>query len=386
MNTGFAYRRSLEVKCQEYSQTLFARFIWKTSPAFHHIKSFAGAIEAVAQAQIFSTIAWSGLYAVIEFFSRVSTYRLFAGVITSTPQKRLKETKERMATFTKTFHHELKAVNLAATRRNQLQTNMMIGRGMQQLEVLSSLHLSGGGFQTPQERSHTPMALIESQISHAVESRGEVEQKGIKINMPFKNPDFMCRENILGEVHDRLWPIAATSVLTFCALQGMGGVGKTQTALQYVYQFGDHYNKIFWIHAEDGPEQTRDSGLIAPKDGDRVDNNTERARRWLETTVEKWLLVFDNVEQFEDIAALWPSSSRSHGSIIVTTRTDRLSLRIDSTIPVDPMDHKDGSRLLFHHLEQPETDSPDVLRHPRNCRWTSFDDHYYRELHATNPL
>jgi DNA transposition AAA+ family ATPase len=33
------------------------------------------------------------------------------------------------------------------------------------------------------------------------------------------------------------------------ALYGMGGIGKTQTALEYVYSNRDSYERIYWITA-----------------------------------------------------------------------------------------------------------------------------------------
>ena len=36
-----------------------------------------------------------------------------------------------------------------------------------------------------------------------------------------------------------------------CTLHGMGGIGKTAIALEYIYRFQGRYNHIFWLTAED---------------------------------------------------------------------------------------------------------------------------------------
>ena len=81
-----------------------------------------------------------------------------------------------------------------------------------------------------------------------------------------------------------------------CVLHGVGGVGKTQVALEYYYEHRDEYHGCFWMEAERDwtlassfariadklgllPQKTTDDG------GHEVQNKAiEHARKWLQTT------------------------------------------------------------------------------------------------------
>jgi len=66
-----------------------------------------------------------------------------------------------------------------------------------------------------------------------------------------ENRRFYGRQDILQKLDDHLTPTDTNSRLSSIALYGIGGIGKTQTALAYAYQKLDDLDAILWISAED---------------------------------------------------------------------------------------------------------------------------------------
>ena len=66
--------------------------------------------------------------------------------------------------------------------------------------------------------------------------------------MPPRNPRFTGRDGMLAELRRRLR--AGEGTLVVQALYGLGGVGKTQLALEYAHRFAADYDLVWWIDAE----------------------------------------------------------------------------------------------------------------------------------------
>lgn len=139
--------------------------------------------------------------------------------------------------------------------------------------------------------------------------------------VPPRNLNFTGRSDLLQELGDSL-ASGATAVLPK-ALHGMGGIGKTQTAVEYVYQHLDDYDLIWWIEASQPTQITASLTELAQALGlpAAAEANTavpavrEALRRG--RPYGKWLLVFDAAEGPEVVQPFFPTGS---GDILITSR------------------------------------------------------------------
>jgi hypothetical protein len=76
--------------------------------------------------------------------------------------------------------------------------------------------------------------------------------------VPLRNPHFTGRDEMLSDLRSRFETASERTALLPHALHGLGGVGKTQLAVEYVHRFRNEYDVIWWIAAED-PTQVRSS-------------------------------------------------------------------------------------------------------------------------------
>src|SRR3972149_3197061 len=68
-------------------------------------------------------------------------------------------------------------------------------------------------------------------------------------NVPHNsNPNFTGRESLLNELREGLTLNSRAALVQ--ALHGLGGVGKTQIAIEYVYRYCIEYNIVWWIRSE----------------------------------------------------------------------------------------------------------------------------------------
>lgn len=141
-------------------------------------------------------------------------------------------------------------------------------------------------------------------------------------NLPRQNHFFCGRENLLTEISAQY-----AEDVHIQGLYGMGGVGKTQLALQYAYTHFNEYETIWWINAEN--KATLQASIFKflstlkrlPK-GKNDDSVRETFLRYLDKHND-WLLIYDNAEygtteEYETLLSYFPQHPQ--GRILLTTR------------------------------------------------------------------
>ncbi len=164
-----------------------------------------------------------------------------------------------------------------------------------------------------------------------------------------RNPFFTGREALLQQLHDTLNLEHAAALTHPQAISGLGGIGKTQIAIEYAYRYHHEYEAVFWIKADtreslladfmtmahllDLPEQHAEDQMIV----------VAAVIQWLKTHT-KWLLIFDNADDLAMVQPFMPPAIGGH--ILFTTRAQALG-RLAQRIEVECMTPEVGALFLL---------------------------------------
>jgi tetratricopeptide (TPR) repeat protein len=191
-------------------------------------------------------------------------------------------------------------------------------------------------------------------------------------NVPYRsNPYFTDNENRVQRLHELLIG-GEEAGASHVSISGLGGVGKTQLALAYVYTYRDSYKTILWARAGNQEQLIKDIADIAyllqvpetKKPEPRQHYLINEVFYWLETHSE-WLFILDNVE--EDInktgnlevelqIGRWLSLLQD-GHFLFTTRAQSIANMVQNFL-LDALEEEEGAQLLLyrsHLLSLPVT-------------------------------
>jgi hypothetical protein len=166
-------------------------------------------------------------------------------------------------------------------------------------------------------------------------------------NVPFHpNPFFTGRDRLLPELQTRL--TAAGLAVGRVVLTGLGGVGKTSVAVEYLYRQRADYDLVWWVSGEQPASPLADLATLAGQLGLATDAPQEAQvaalRGWLEHQ-QRWLLVLDNVEDPQRVVEFLPRSAS--GQVLITSRSGVGWERLASVLPVEVLAPADAAGLLL---------------------------------------
>lgn len=173
-----------------------------------------------------------------------------------------------------------------------------------------------------------------------------------------KNPYYVGREEVRERLQRTLAPrLEDTHCQKSYALCGLGGVGKTQTALNYVFEYMEDFQAVLWAPANSQAKLLEsfagfavELGLV--KESDSNQTGKDMLKKWFEVASKQagyypqayvandicpaavpWLLIFDNADgaDKEDLfEEFWPAGGR--GSILITSRDITLHTNVGGEI------------------------------------------------------
>jgi hypothetical protein len=162
--------------------------------------------------------------------------------------------------------------------------------------------------------------------------------------VPNRNPHFTGRARELDSIRVGL---GAGTTMTVQALRGLGGVGKTQTVIEYAHQHAPDYDLVWWINAEQPSliigqlaELAKPLGLSADLDPDAAVRavSAELRRR------DRWLLIFDNAVDLDHVQPVLPGGL---GHVLITTRRSGFDA-LGPVLDLDVLPRPDAIALLRH--------------------------------------
>ncbi|KAL0933554.1 uncharacterized protein CTRU02_212517 [Colletotrichum truncatum] len=185
--------------------------------------------------------------------------------------------------------------------------------------------------------------------------------------VPFgRNENFVGRDAILRQLLERIPPSAYKDTCQRTAIVGLGGIGKTQVAIEAAYRVRDAHPdcSVFWVPAVDTvmfENAYRDIGRALSIQS--IEDDEADVKGLVKAALERdgdrsWLLIIDNADDMEllftnsKLAKYFPSSRK--GSILLTTRNKQVATRFSRGHPLylREMGSIDATQLLNSGLDE----------------------------------
>ncbi|KAI4593085.1 hypothetical protein KJ359_010173 [Pestalotiopsis sp. 9143b] len=228
--------------------------------------------------------------------------------------------------------------------------------------VLAGTHVSGGSLNvTIHEPIHEPSLPLP-------------QRREPFSTVPFlPDPDFIERTDVATWLHDSLIPPGSRA-----ALIGLGGVGKSQVAIQYAHRIQQQSPStyVFWVHAGTRARFEKAYRSIAdqlqlPRRHDPGVDVLRLVHDWLFNVDNGlWVMILDNADDIDvfylanhDPAAIAASTQRllvslilqsNNGRILITSRSRDVAERLVGSswnvLPIQPMNEGQALQLLQKKL------------------------------------
>jgi tetratricopeptide (TPR) repeat protein/DNA-binding XRE family transcriptional regulator len=168
-------------------------------------------------------------------------------------------------------------------------------------------------------------------------------------NFPEHNPYFTGRKVILTQLHAQLTAGKSVALIQTQAISGLGGIGKTQVAIEYAYRYREHYHDILWA-SSDSRETLMTSYLTLarllrlPEREEREQHKViEAVKRWLREH-KGWLLILDDIEDLSLVQEFVPTPRQ--GAVILTTRQGE-TIPLAKALVLEVLPEEEGSLFLL---------------------------------------
>ena len=176
--------------------------------------------------------------------------------------------------------------------------------------------------------------------------------------LPPRNPVFTGRDDMLAEVGRRL----AGGPVGVVAVRGLGGMGKSQVALEYAHRMRGcgRYRVAGWVRADSPVTAAEDLAAMAPLLGLAADGPTGEVATAVAAALgsgRDWLVVFDNAQVPGDLAGMLPGGG---GHVLITSR-NRVWSGVASQLDLEVFSRAESVEFLCKRTSRAEPDTAEEL-------------------------
>jgi tetratricopeptide (TPR) repeat protein len=173
-------------------------------------------------------------------------------------------------------------------------------------------------------------------------------------SLPPRNPVFTGREDMLAEIGRQL----AGGPVAVVAVRGLGGMGKSQVALEYVHRMRgtDRYQVMGWVRADSAVTAADDLAALAPLLGLGADGPAGEVAASVAAALgarRDWLVVFDNAQGPGDLTGLLPGGG---GHVLITSR-NRAWSGVASQLDLEVFSRAESVAFLCRRSGRPEPEA-----------------------------
>ncbi len=206
------------------------------------------------------------------------------------------------------------------------------------------------------ENGEEPVQILHEVEENVLSSKPEPSSGVWGISYP-RNPFFTGRQQILQTLHERLSQEHRMALTQSFAISGLGGIGKTQIALEYAYHYRQDYTAVFWVSA--ATRETLLAGLLSvtellclPEKDEHDQNKAMLAvKTWL-AAHRGWLFVVDNADNVALVQDIIQDvlSAQPGGYVLLTSRAQAMG-SLAQQIQVETMGLVEGTLFLLRRAK-----------------------------------
>ena len=223
----------------------------------------------------------------------------------------------------------------------------------------------------PADTARATQATLSDLITHAFERqqaafeklaaeiRRPPEDRSI-FNLPARNRTFSGRDHEIPAIHEEL--TGPADGVHGVALWGLGGIGKTALAIEYAHRHAADYDLVWWVTTTKPEAAAADLARLASKLGIRqtAQQDTLEELWGVLARRDRWLVVFDDADNPEDLRPFWPSGGSGH--VLVTSRNPHWGT-LAAPIEVSVLDPDEATQFFDRRLRTANREAAEALAH-----------------------